>query len=145
MSNTTYVPTPQIPAGIVGSLNGGAYVYLVPTANAVVHYDANLNLIASVGRSYGYFTPLTGTTIVLSSPINIVNPAGTIAALTIDLPASPIAGQMVTVSFTHIVTALTVATTDGSTITGTAVTAAAVGTTFSYIYDSNTNSWIPIV
>jgi len=148
MSETTYVPTPQTPAGIVASLNGGAYVYLTPINGAVVQYNNVGALVATVGKAYDYFTPLTGATITLVYSNSVVNPAGTIAALTINLPAITSstlqAGQKVSVSFSHVVTALTVATTDGSSIIGTAVTSAAVGTHFSYMYDSNSNAWYPV-
>jgi hypothetical protein len=147
MSETTYVPTPQTPAGIVASLNGRAYVYLTPINGAVVQYNSVGALVASVGKAYDYFTPLTGTTITLVYSNSIVNPAGTIAALTINLPAITSktlqAGQKVVVSFSQVVTALTVATTDGSSIIGTAITAGTVGGHFAYIYDSNSNAWYP--
>ena len=147
MSETTYVPTPQTPAGIVACLNGGAYVYLNPTPGATVQVNAGGNLVAEVGKAYDYFTPLTGATVTLVYSNSIINPAGTIAALTIDLPAitnkALQAGQKAVVSFSQIVTALTVATTDGSSIIGTAVTSSTVGSHFAYIYDSNSNAWYP--
>lgn len=58
---------------------------------------------------------------------------GTQATFTVTLPASPIDGDVVTLTFDDIVTALTIS--GGSkTIRGTAATAAAVGTVLEYVY-----------
>ena len=59
--------------------------------------------------------------------------SGTLADLTVTLPASPIDGDVVTLTFDDIVTALTISG-GAKTVRGTAVTAAAVGTVLEYVY-----------
>lgn len=60
-------------------------------------------------------TPLTGVTLVMTRAQLNVKPAGTIAALTVELPANPVDGQEVGINTTQIVTALTVQAT-GKTV-----------------------------
>ena len=54
--------------------------------------------------------PLTGATITMAQGDRMlyVNPAGTIATLTVKLPPNPLVAQSVTIGFGQIVTALTV-------------------------------------
>jgi hypothetical protein len=87
----------------------------------------------SLNGQYNIFTPLTGTTITLTDGIqdNLINPAGTLAALTINLPASPDNGQVILLTFTKAITTLTIAG-NGSTLVGTAPTSAAIGTRLAY-------------
>jgi len=77
--------------------------------------------------------PLTGDTITLTAGQRLlfVNPAGTIATLTVKLPPTPVAGQIVEMSFSQIVTALTV---QDSAAGAVASTAGAVGVAIQYRY-----------
>jgi hypothetical protein len=83
--------------------------------------------------------PLTGTTISLlfAQRVVFINPAGTIAALTLRLPPSITPGAVVAVGFGQIVTALTV-----QDATGVAVqsTAGAIGVAAEYRY--LTTGWV---
>jgi hypothetical protein len=83
---------------------------------------------------YNTFTPLTGTTITLPN-VNVnksvINPAGTLAALTIKLPLMPTNGQRIKIIFTKAITTLTI-NGNGSTLVGTAATSAAIGTQLEY-------------
>lgn len=74
-------------------------------------------------------TPLTGTTVVMSSTstLNIVNPAGTLSTLTVTMPTNPVEGQVCQMMITQIVTTLTI--TGGVT---PALTAAAAGVTYTF-------------
>lgn len=76
-------------------------------------------------------TPLTGTTVTMAAGVkNLwVNPAGTIAALTIKLPPSPRVGQTVEIGFKQVVTALTI---QNSAAGAVASTAGAVGVAQQY-------------
>jgi hypothetical protein len=67
-------------------------------------------------------TPLTGATVALPAGTALVwvNPAGTIATLTVLLPPNPKANQRVGMSFSQIVTALTVQDSAGNAVTSTA-------------------------
>jgi hypothetical protein len=87
-----------------------------------------------------YATPTTGSTVTVNSTgfVNLlINPAGTLATLTITLPVSPTDGDVVQLSSTQIVTALTMS---GGTIIG-ALTALAVATFASYMYHATTAEW----
>lgn len=87
-------------------------------------------------------TPTTGNTITLS-PANlttILNPSGTLATLTVNMPTVGIIdGQRQVVSTTQIITALTVG---GGTIFA-APTSLAAGQVFAMIYDLPSTSWYP--
>jgi hypothetical protein len=86
-----------------------------------------------------YFTPLTSASITLVNNFSFINPAGTIAALTIVLPANPLNNQVCGFCSSQIVSALTLT----GTVVGTAPTALAVGTAYKYRYNSTTSSWWP--
>lgn len=101
--------------------------------NDSVSYDITL-----INISHTIFTPTTGQTVTLvGSNRNIINPAGTIAALTITLPSSPINNAEATMRFTQAVTAITWA---GGTVVGGS-SGAAAGATITLTYDSATTSW----
>lgn len=75
-------------------------------------------------QSVQYVVPLTGNTVAVSSSTTqlILEPAGTLATLTVTLPASPSNGQTVSLSSTAAITALTL---NGGTIVGAVTTLAA--------------------
>ena len=85
--------------------------------------------------------PATGSTITMTSGQSMlwINPPATIAALTVKLPPSPSQGQYVTLSFGHIVTALTVQDGAGVAVAG-AGTAGAIGVEQNYRYVGT--SWV---
>ena len=78
-------------------------------------------------------TPLTGTTVTMAANVRnlFVNPAGTIAALTVKLPPTPVANQVVELAFSQIVTALTVQDSAAGAVESTA---GAVGVSIQYRY-----------
>lgn len=82
------------------------------------------------------YTPLTATTVTLPAGTSMVfiNPAGTIAALSVLMPPNPNQGQTVQLSFGQIVTALALKDSAAVAVAGSA-TAGAVGvsTTLKYI------------
>lgn len=79
---------------------------------------ANLNDLSTY--PYAYTIPLTGSTVAIGSGIVgvVLNPAGELATLTVSMPTSPFDGQIVELSSTQAIDALTVVTLDGSTIVG---------------------------
>lgn len=89
--------------------------------------------------------PLTGASITLAPNISklFLNPAGTIAAATITLPASTdlFDGQVFYLASSQIVTALTLTAGSGTTL-GTTTTALAVNTPIRYVYMAATKVWI---
>lgn len=68
-----------------------------------------------------------------------VSPVGTIAALTIQLPVNPPPGAVVDISFSQIVTALTI---QSGEATAVASTAGAVGVGHQYRYINATTGWV---
>lgn len=98
----------------------------------------------SLNGQYITWVPLTGTTITLKDGIhdNLINPAGTLAALTVKLPTIPDDGQIILLTFTKAITTLTVDG-NGSTLVGTAPTSAAIGNRFTYKFYTGIG-WIRI-
>lgn len=79
---------------------------------------------AAPPMGYAYFTPLTGTTVTISAgaPLSnqyaIINPAGTLATLTVQLPGCTVGSDSAVVTFgsDQAITALTVTTASGSVV-----------------------------
>lgn len=91
-------------------------------------------------------SPLTTNSITVqnsNSPVLYVGltPAGTIAALTIVFPTAPNESQVLKIVSSHIVTALTNTIPAGTTI-ATPVTALAVNTPVTYVYDLASKTWL---
>jgi hypothetical protein len=88
-------------------------------------------------------TPTTGQTVTIANQDDdirlLLNPAGTLLALTIVFPSAPRDGQMVTICSTQILTGLTL--TSGGTILGALTTIAAINGYASYVYDLAGNTW----
>ena len=136
----------QFNAGFYNGFNFYAGSGLGPAFGIAFSIDQYLNVINSQGEadlSKLIVAPTTGTTVTLNSfnRRTIINPAGTLATLTVDMTGFPADGQIEGFSFTHIITSLTV-TGGGNTIIGTP-TAAAVGSSFAFIYDLATTTWYP--
>lgn len=88
-----------------------------------------------------YATPTTGQTVTANSTGFVrllINPAGTLATLTVTLPGSPSDGDIIDIWCTQIVTALTM---NGGTIIG-ALASFAVGSHSTFIYSSSASEWI---
>lgn len=87
-----------------------------------------------------YATPATAATINVGAnahTVLFVNPAGTIATLTINLPSNPVDLNRVEIGSSQIVTSLTIG---NGTVVGTLTTIAAGGFA-TFVYSSNTSSW----
>lgn len=90
-----------------------------------------------------YATPTTGNTVSMNTGgylTLMLNPAGTLVALTVTLPSSPSDGDKVTLASTQAVTTLTM---NGGTIIGP-LTTMAIGTFASYMYSATASSWFRI-
>lgn len=88
-------------------------------------------------------TPTTGQTVTVASGRNqrlIVNPAGTIAALTLNMAASPVDGDLVQITSTQIVTTLTMG---GGTLVG-ALAAFVVGGFATFAYNASIGKWLRV-
>lgn len=95
------------------------------------------------GRMWVYLAPLTGFTLALTPLQSAVslNPAGTIAAGTVTLPATTVDGKVASIFTSNTITALTINTTNSATFVPAVVTTLTAGSTVSYVYDKANNQW----
>lgn len=95
------------------------------------------------GRFYVYQAPLTGFTLTMTPTQSAVslNPAGTIAAGTVTMPATTVDGKVVSIFTSATITALTINTTNSATFVPAVVTTLAAGTSVAYVYDKANNQW----
>lgn len=120
--------------GLVAKATGGATNYGL-LVTGLAGFGGNTTPVQSVDvtgntRRSGFdITPATrsvpttgGTVAAATTQWNIIDPAGTLATLTITLPSSPVDGQIVEYSFSQAVTALTFA---GGTLANNITTATA--------------------
>ena len=121
----------------------GGFYYQNANGNIVtIDTVGNLtNIKGTADQSYSLQVPTTGFSITMSatSKTLILNPAGTLLAGTINLPASPIDGQEIRVSTSQAITSLTVSGNGHSIVN--APTTLALGTGFSYIYNTSGTTW----
>lgn len=90
-----------------------------------------------VGAPFDLYIPLTGFVITMRNGRLVINPAGTLATGTVNLPLNPPDGAVVTIMSTQTQTALVVAANTSDLIVGTAVTALVAGTSVEYSYSLN--------
>jgi hypothetical protein len=91
------------------------------------------------------YTALTGQTVTLAAPYNhlVLTNSGTIAALTVVLPASPVDGQLAIVSApTGTITAMTFSP---AVVGFTNTSAFSVGTGHELVYSSTQGAWFVMV
>jgi hypothetical protein len=115
---------------------------LEPQAAGTVHVVGSLTTDkARIDTGYGYSQPVTGGTVTLSATAyhTIIDPAGTLATLTVNMPASPVDGQVVDFRFSQVITALTIGG-NGNSVAG-APTTAALGQTFTAIFKASNTTW----
>jgi len=98
-----------------------------------------INKTALLGTSvHTIFTPLTGASInLVSKNYNIVNPAGAIAALTVNLPSAPNNNDTVIIKFIQDVTTVTYA--NGTVLGG--LISPTKGSQLTLVYDTASNAW----
>jgi hypothetical protein len=92
--------------------------------------------------SVSYQVPLTGFSITVGPGILKLNlePAGTLAAGTLIMPATPYDNQQLIVLSTQTITALTVSPNSGQTVKGAPSTIAA-NSSFKYMYKASNTTW----
>lgn len=92
-----------------------------------------------LSRAVQYATPTTGQTVVANgSGALIINPAGTLVALTVTFPASPADGQAFEILSTQIVTTMTL---NGGTIASTLTTIGVNGAA-RWKYSASAATWL---
>lgn len=97
---------------------------------------------------YQYAAPLTGTTVAVAPTTGsmVIDPAGTIAALTLTLPAATALtdGQQLAISSSQTVTALTITPGSGTTVSNspTAITISTTATYgYKFVYNATLAKW----
>lgn len=108
-----------------------------------VNVDDDAKALFAQLKTYKY-TPLTGVTQAIPNDAEVVYvvPAGTIAALTLTMPANPYDGQELLIACTQTVTALT-HTAPTSTLRG-ALTAGVANTGAKWKYNAADTTWYRI-
>jgi hypothetical protein len=98
---------------------------------------------AYVDQAFNYQAPATGATITLADDDAhvIIDPAGTLAALTVKMCPNPFNGQFLNVVSSKAITTLTVSPNTGQTIGSGAPTALAAGQGFSAFYREANTTW----
>lgn len=130
--------TTTIPAGPT-ALTGNE---LVPAdtniANGGGQETVRIPMVMVAGGAYQYAAPATGNTVTVAANVSnlVLDPAGTIATLTVALPAASalIDGQTLHISSSQTVTALTMSAGSGTSISNSP-TALTISTTASYGYE----------
>lgn len=105
----------------------------------------NILLSTAVYADPQFFTPAAAGTVAPtatgSSIVCFINPAGTIATMTLTLPTGAYKGQRLTANFTQIVTTLTVTNTNTDTKGLAQPTAATTTSAFEWAWDSASGKW----
>lgn len=97
-----------------------------------------------VDKGYTYVQPTTGQTVTLGNKDwhTIIDPAGALLALTVQMPASPVDGQLIDFKVSQAITTLTVSPNSGqSVVGGPAAGASVAGITYNAIYCSTNTTW----
>jgi len=126
---------------ITGTLSVPSGGTIICDSAGVNIYDANGRKLSDTSTPSGstqVATPLTGETVTINAATTflIINPAGTIAALTLNFP-TPNDGTLLTIVFTQIVTAIT---TTGATQL-TALSSATLGQITRKVYSTTLSKW----
>lgn len=125
-----------------GTQNAAVTALTIKGASSTAGSGGAVITAAAIADSgFGYATPSTGGTVTLanSNYHQIIDPAGTLATLTVNMPPNPINGQFVDVRFSQVITALTVSG-NGNSISGNP-TSAAVGAQFGCIFRTTNTTW----
>lgn len=111
-------------------------------------FDALGNFALKKGfadQSASLQVPVTSFSITIGAGVGslLLNPAGTLAAGTITMPAAPVDGQIVRLSTTQTITALTLSPNAGQTISGAVATLTAAAPA-SYQYNAASSIWFHV-
>jgi hypothetical protein len=140
IASPTFTGSVTIPGGSINGSSIGA------TTASTGSFTSLQHSLQETDKSYTYNTPTTGTTVTIATGTGraIIAPAGTLAALTITLPAcsSGYDGSLVKFDLTVAVTALTVNATSGTV--SNAPTVGTAGQTNSYICRGTNTTWYPL-
>lgn len=138
-SRTTSGLILRINADVDGTLTGSRAVYF---GKPIVR---PINFISDYGHAPQYVVATAGSTVFCRGGADaslILNPAGTLATLTVTMPALPQNGDIQRITSSQAVTALTL--TSGKTVNG-AATALVANVPVAYQFNSTANQWFKIV
>jgi hypothetical protein len=126
-------------------LNGGSTVAAFSSGSAAITGSIS-HSAQEIDKSYSYSTPTTGTTVALATGTEtaVINPAGTLAALTVTLPActSGYDGSIARYSSSQTITTLTLTATSGSV--SNAPTSLAAGSGHAMVCRGTNTTWFPL-
>jgi len=146
---TTATPPTKNQTSLANISSGGIMqLNIIPTTSAstydILTRNTSTGVIEKVGsasfaqKQHTIFTPATaGTVNLINNQYNIINPSGTIATLTVNLPSSPANNDAVYIKYTQTVTTVTYG--NGTVVDG--ITAPTAGGLVVLTYDSGTASW----
>lgn len=134
----SFATTVQWPDGATGIVNLKANTFYTLMATAGGWTAINVSSDADRLRSeYTISTPSTGGTVALTSnKMNIINPSGSLATLTLTFPAGT-KGDVIKIKFDQSVAAVTYS---GSTVAGQ-ITAPVLGAYLEFTWDSVSSTW----
>lgn len=136
----------NVPAGPTALSGAETYPADTNLSGGVQPQTVRIPAAVAASGAYGYVAPLTGTTNVIPNNVNtyLINPAGTLAALTLTMPSSPVDGQVLRIASSKSLTSLTINGAAGQTVSN-APTAMTISTTggygYSFIYRSTGETW----
>lgn len=132
--------------GAAGVSSNGTYSFTDGNGTVVHSLDTNGTWHwsgADADSSIYTVAPTTGSTVTLPTQPSIrtltINPAGTIATLTVGLPGSPVNGQRFGMATTQTITTLTLSPVPSGYTAGTL----SPGTAKQFIYNSSISKWMP--
>lgn len=97
-------------------------------------------------KGYTYAQPATGDTVTVNALKRyvVLDPAGTLATLTIALPPNSVDGQLLGISSTQVITALTLTPNTSQGLAANLPTSIAAGGGFNLIYRLADDIWYPV-
>lgn len=153
VNNINSIETPTIAATNTVTYTDASTFYIAnaPAAGTNITLTRKMALWVAAGiarfdgglsTSIQYTVPVTTNTVVVTSGTNnlVCNPAGLLATLTVTFPPNPINGQPFGIAISQIITAITLNTSDGSTIDGT-ITTSAANSHAGWVYSSTATAW----
>jgi len=137
MANTIIQANPVSLAKIAGMMQTSGF--FPDTSGLLPASGGTITGLASKSVALNYAAPLTGTTVSLTgAPFAVIEPAGTLAALTVALPSSPTDGLAIVIGFTRAITAITWS---NGTVAAVAPATIAAGTHVQAVYRAASSRW----
>lgn len=123
---------------VTNLVNGATYTLLCDGTNYIIQSILYGVTGGPIKYQHTIFTPTTGGTVnLVNKRYNIINPVGSLLALTVNLPSSPANNDVVYIKYTQTVSTVTYA--NGTVVAP--ITAPIAGGLVVLTYDSGTTSW----